>query len=134
MNGYSGAIDNVCHAGDVPGYVAEQSPGSRAGQGFIVGNGSRVPNDGQVHLSLQTGGTVANGITSTFQVAAVSRPLMSVGKLCDGGMDVIFGKTRARVVDQLTGEEVMSFERQAGGLYVAKLKLKRPKTDFGRQG
>ena len=62
----SGATDNVCHAGDVPGYIMEQSPGSKAGQGFIVGNGSRVPNDGQVHLSLQTGGTVANGITSTF--------------------------------------------------------------------
>ena len=77
---------------------------------------------------------MANGITSTFQVAVVSRPLMSVGKLCDGGMDVIFGKTRARVVDQLTGEEVKSFERQIGSLYVAKLKLKRPKTDFGRQG
>ena len=87
----SGATDNVCHAGDVPGYITEQSPGSKAGQGFIVGNGSRVPNDGQVHLRLQTGGTVANGTTSTFQVAAVSRPLMSVGKLCDGGMDVVCG-------------------------------------------
>ena len=36
----SGSTDHVCHTGDVPGYVIEASPGSRAGQGFIVGNGA----------------------------------------------------------------------------------------------
>ena len=49
----SGATDHVCHSGDVPGYVIEASPGSRAGQGFIVGNGARVPNDGQSLFILQ---------------------------------------------------------------------------------
>ena len=32
----SGAIDHVCHSGDVPGYIVEASPGSKAGQVFIV--------------------------------------------------------------------------------------------------
>ena len=49
----SGSTDHVCHSGDVLGYVVEASPGSRAGQGFIVGNGARVPNDGQAVLNLQ---------------------------------------------------------------------------------
>ena len=41
----SASTDHVCHTGDVHGYVVEASPGSRAGQGFIAGNGARVPND-----------------------------------------------------------------------------------------
>ena len=129
----SGCTDNVCHPGDVPGYVVEPSAGSRAKQGFIVGNGARVTNDGQAILSLQSDGAL-NTVSSTFQIAKVSRPLMSVGRLCDAGLDVIFKKDRADVI----GPEcavVLSFERAAGGLYIAKLKLKRPpSTPFGRQG
>ena len=89
----SGSTDNVCHPGGVPGYLVESSQGSRAGQNFIVGNGAKVPNDGQVNLNLQTGGDLLNDITSTFQVAKVSRLLMSVGKLCDAGMAVTLRKT-----------------------------------------
>ena len=74
-----GSIDNVCHPGDALGCVAELSQGIRAGQNFIVGNGAKVPDDGQVNLNLQTGGDWLDDIISTFQVAKVSRPLMSVG-------------------------------------------------------
>ena len=109
------------------------SQGSRAGQNFIVGNAAKVPNNGQVNLNLQTGGDLLNDITSTFQVAKVSRPLMSVSKLCDAGMVATFKKTQADVVAP-GGAEVCTFERQPGGLHVAKLKLKRPAPTFGRQG
>jgi hypothetical protein len=68
-----------------------------------------------------------------FQVAAVSRPLMSVGRLCDNGMDILFKKDRADVLSS-DGTVILSFERQVGGLYVAKLKLKKPTNGFGRQG
>ena len=129
----SGSTDHVCHSGDAPGYLVEASPGSKVGQGFIVGNGARVPNDGQVHLSLQGGDAHGNTMSSTFQVAAVSRPLMSVGRLCDAGMDVLFKKDRAEVLSA-GGAVILSFERQPGGLYVAKLRLKRPSQPFGRQG
>ena len=94
----SGATDHVCHSGDVPGYIVEASPGSKAGQGFIVGNGARVPNDGQSLLSLQAYGKNGKTVSTMFQVAAVSRPLMSVGRLCDNGMDMFFKKDRADVV------------------------------------
>ena len=102
-------------------------------QNFIVGNGAKFPNDGQVNLNLQTGGGLLNDITSTFEVAKVSRPLMSVGKLCDAGMEVTLRKTQADVVAP-GGAVVCTFERQPGGLYVAKLKLKRPAPTFGRRG
>ena len=123
----SGCTDNVCHEGDAPGYVLEPSAGSKAGQHFIVGNGAQVPNSGQVNLNLQTDGAEEkrNNISTIFQVAKVSRPLMSVGRLCDAGMDVIFKHNRADVVAP-DGSIVLSFERQGTGLYIAKLRLKRP--------
>ena len=52
----SGCTDNICHDADVPGYVLEPSAGSKAGQHFVVGNGAKVPNNGQVNLNLQTDG------------------------------------------------------------------------------
>ena len=94
----SGATDHVCHSGDALGYIVEASPGSKAGQGFIVGSGARVPNDGQALLSLQASGKNGNIVSTMFQVAAVSRPLMSVGSLCDNGMDILSKKDRADVL------------------------------------
>ena len=96
-----------------------------------MGNGARVPNDGQSVLNLQA--TNKNTMATTFQLAKVSRPLMSVGRLCDAGMDVLFKKDRADVL-ATDGSVILSFERQSGGLYVARLKLKRPSPSFGRQG
>ena len=94
------------------------------------------PNAGQANLSLQTDGELRNGISSTFQIAKVSRPLMSVGRLCDVGMQVNFGKDKARVVAP-DGAEVCTFERSSGGLYLCKFRLKKPpipSQPFGRQG
>ena len=106
---------------------------SKAGQGFIVVNGARVPNDGESLLSLQASGKNKNSVSTMFQVAAVSRPLMSVGRCCDNGMDICFKKVRADVLAS-DGNVILSFEHQVDGLYVAKLKLKRPTDCFGRQG
>ena len=72
-------------------------------------------------------------VSTMFQVAVVSRPLMSVGRLFYNGMDILFKKDRADVLAS-DGSIILSFERQVGGLYVAKLKLKRPTNGFGRQG
>ena len=126
----SGCTDHVCAEEDVPGYVVVESPGSRAGQHFVVGNGARIANTGQscLHLEATSQASKGNAIKSTFQIAKVSRPLMSVGKICDGGLDVLFGKTKADVKDD-RNNVVCSFVRQPGGLYVAKLRLKSP---FGR--
>ena len=66
-----------------------------------------------------------------FQIAAVHRPLMSVGKICDEGHKIAFDKTSA-VVTTAEGLEVCRFERSQGGLYVAKLKLRNP-LGFARQ-
>ena len=129
----SGSTDNVCHKGDAPGYTVMPSPGSKRGQNFVIGNGKTISNDGQINLNLETMADDPNSIASIFQVAGVSRPLMSVGKICDNDMDVIFGKDKARVLTK-GGAEVCTFTRSNGGLYLAKFRLKKPADGFGRQG
>ena len=95
----------------------------------MMGDGGRVDNQCQAGLKLCNGGP-SSVIQSVFQVANVTRPLMSVGRICDEGFHVDFQKEFAVVSDK-SGREVLKFERQAGGLYVAKMKLKAPA--FGRQ-
>ena len=119
----SGCCEHVLDISDAPGYGAfiTESTGSKRGQRFIVGNGERVPNDGEVRLNMQCG---AVPLQSVFQVAGVTRPLMSVGRVCDQGMKCLFDDKVALVLNK-DNQEVCRFERR-GGLYVARLKLKSP--------
>ena len=80
-----------------------------------------MPNKGEVKLNMDWNGVP---LVSTFQVAGVTRPLMSVGRVCDQGMFCNFDKEKAVVVAP-DGREVCRFERR-GGLYVANLALKQP--------
>ena len=123
----SGCTDHVCDPDDARGYVVEESAGSKRKQKFLVGNGERIPNQGQIRLNLQGPGVngASNNIDSTFQAAKVSRPLMSVGRICDSGLRVEFDKNVARVISQ-DGKVLTVFEREAGGLYLARMRLKRP--------
>ena len=44
----SGSIVNVCHPDDCPGYVIQESVGSKRGQNFVVGDGGKLANLGVV--------------------------------------------------------------------------------------
>ena len=124
----SGSVVHVCSIDDCPGYVLADSPGSRRGQEFLMGDGGTLPNMGQSKLNLEDSG---RDIESVFQIAAVTRPLMSVGKICDEGHSITFDAVMA-VVHSKGGDELCRFHRKDGGLYVAKLKLKSP-AGFGRE-
>ena len=124
----SGCCEHVMDITDAPGYHAYivQSAGSMRKQNFVVGNGQKVPNEGEIHLNLEAGGVP---LKSVFQVAEVTRPLMSVGRVCDQGLSCLFKKDSALIMDD-DNKVICRFERE-GGLYVAKLDLKRPGS-FGR--
>ena len=72
-------------------------------------------------------------VKSCFQIARVTRPLMSVGKLCDNGLEVTFNDKQAIVRDK-DGARICCFGRAPGGLYLCKFRLKRPDLGFPRQG
>ena len=126
----SGCCEHVMDIADAPGYCAfiTESSGSRRKQNFIVGNGEKVPNEGQVTLNMFADDTKA--IRSVFQIAEVTRPLMSVGRICDQGMLCTFDESKALITDK-DNNEVCRFDRR-GGLYVATMKLKSPE-HFARQ-
>jgi hypothetical protein len=125
----SGSVVHVCAPADCPGYSLEESPGSKRGQEFQMGDGGCIPNLGQMKLNLSDK-VIDSDVQSIFQIAAVTRPLMSVGKICDEGHTVTFSDVLA-VVHNKQGEEICKFHRNPGGLYVAKLKLRSP-AGFGR--
>ena len=126
----SGSVVHVCSVADVPGYKVGDSPGSRQGQMFLMGDGGEIPNQGQSRLNLSDT-EVGHDIQSVFQIASVTRPLMSVGRICDEGHNITFDAVMA-VVKSKEGDEICKFHRNSSGLYVAKLKLRSP-AGFGGQ-
>ena len=91
-----------------------------------MGNGAEVPNEGQVTLNLLAEGSKGgdNMIKSVFQIAEITRPLMSVSKICELGLKCVFDEHQPQVVSK-NGKVLCTFERK-GGLYVAKMTLKSP--------
>ena len=68
-------------------------------------------------------------LRSVFQVAELSRPLMSVSQICKHGYKCVFEKDHANVLNE-SGGSICRFELDRG-LYVATMSLKAP-TPFGR--
>ena len=121
----SGSVVHVISEGDTPCYTLDASPGARQCAEFVVGDGGTMKNHGQKTLNLSS---ESSQFSSVFHIAAVHRPLMSVGRICDNDNSVVFDKERA-VVKGSDGAEICVFTRSPGGLYTAKLKLTSP---FGR--
>lgn len=125
-----GACNHILDMADAPGYAnfLVESPGSRRDQQYIVGNGAEVPDEGQVTLNLEAGGEGKSGggnlIKSIFQVAEITRPLMSVSRVCELGHKCVFDDEKAEVISK-DGKVLCTFRRK-GGLYVAEMKLKSP--------
>ena len=120
----SGAVVHVCSLEGCPGYALQESPGSAAGQKYLMGDGRTIENLGQKTLNLSDA-SVDRDLSSIFQIAAITRPLMSVGKICDEGHNITFDAVHA-VVRETGGAKICRFHRTPGGLCVAKMKLRNP--------
>ena len=129
----SGCVDHICGKTDVPGYDIEQLAGSRRGQEYTVGTGGKVSNHGEgtVCTKVELDGDECNAINSVFQVADITRPLMSVSRICDANMTATFDREKA-VIRDAKGKVVCIFRRR-GGLYVCRMNIKTgPCTRPGR--
>jgi hypothetical protein len=117
----SGAGEHVASPEDIAGFEIRESAGSKAGRAFIAANGDRIDNLGEVPVKLKE----KDGITfgSVFQVADVTRPLYSVGRICDNGCTVSFNSSKAVVMKD--GKRMATFNRK-GGLYLADFELLPP--------
>ena len=55
--------------------------------------------------------------SSVLQIAAVTFPLMSVGRICDNGNKVLFEEHQATVLDTNNAEVCVSFRGSRGPLF-----------------
>ena len=74
-----------------------------------MGDGGRISNLGKSTLNLSDT-IVGQDIQSVFQIAAVSRPLMPVGRICDEGHSNTFDAVMA-VVHAKNGSDILRFTR-----------------------
>ncbi len=131
----SGAGVHVVNKFHIPGHSIVESVLSKAGGGFIAANGDRIPNSGEALLQLLTPDSTGrlHSIKSSFEVADVTRPLWSVGVICDQGLDVVFNAKEAKIIDE-RGQELCYFTRK-NCLYLSKVGMKNPLyEDFHGQG
>jgi len=126
----SGAADHVANPDHLPGHAIRPSAGSKAGKHFLAAGGHRIANQGEINVVV-SGEDFARKVRSTFQAASVTRPLLSVSKICDAGCKVLFDKDKA--VIRKGGKTVGGFKRR-GGLYVADLMVEDPGEASGFTG
>jgi len=127
----SGAVDHVIATDHLPGSAEIGSvTGSRIGKSFVAANGIPMETFGECILQCrnQDGSTC-----SSFAVTEVTRPLESVSRMCDQGLEVLFTKTEAKVRDAQTGKFIASYPRR-GGLYTRTVKAKGGQRPADRKG
>ncbi len=98
----SGAAANVLPEAMFPQIALKESEGSRKGQYWVAANGGRIANKGEKLVHFQT--TEGAERSVKFQVADVTKPLISVVKITEAGNDVILSKSNPRIVNRKTGE------------------------------
>ena len=107
----SGAAESVCPRSMAPQFAIRDSAASKAGVYYTSANGGHIPNLGEQHVPV----CLANGARTiaTFQVAEVSRPLMSVARLCEMGNRILFGANGGVILNLKTGD-VTPFQKEEG--------------------
>ena len=126
----TGCGAHVADRVDLPGQTITESPGSRRGQKFTAAGGADIDNEGEavVLLLAENGTKEGQELTSTFQVAAVSRPLWSVSQILDNLEDdseAVF-RRKGGIIRDKSGRIITTFTRK-GGLYVGCVEIKNPK-------
>ena len=126
----SGAAACVAPRSMAPHFAITDSPEQRAGVYYTSANGAKLDNLGQQELPI----AFDNGVRAmtTFQIADVSRPLMSVAKVCEMGNRVLFGSGGGVILNLASGQ-VTPFEME-DGVYVFTMWIPPlSKTPFGGQ-
>ncbi len=147
----TGSVAHVVGPGDIPGSIRVRAPPSGKIRNFVGAGGDGIKCHGEATVELlQENG---NLVTTDFQVADVVRPLHSVSKICDGvdekHHELLYTREAGYVVPEgtlsrfLANINVIARYPRRGGLYVAKMKARRPgpkptpaaaKSSFARQG
>ena len=121
----SGASDNVLPSGWLPNIPIKPSPGSVKGQFWLAANGSKVYNEGSktVHLRIVSG----RRLTVEFQVAAVTKPLLSAGRVTQKGNLLTMGPEGGKITTA-RGDALVDLTHEKG-VVVFRARLDNPKVE-----
>ena len=127
----TGATVHAMDILDLPGFVVEESAGSKAGQKFQAAGGKLIDNEGQVQITMVAPGTNKEMVCNV-QIAKVTRPLLSVTKMTESGKVKVLCLKDVAEIQDIKGNVLASFKK-AGGLYTAMMRVRNPKhLPFGR--
>ena len=98
----------------LPNVKVEESEGSRRKQTFTSASKHKLINLGQQLICACT--EEGDDMDVLFQIADVSKPLVSVSAICERGNRVIFGRSGGVVKNIATGHEIPFHRRN--GIYV----------------
>ena len=124
----SGAVQSVAPPDMAPNIQIRPSEGSKRGQHDLAANGHRMPNLGEQNVRLHT--VEGKQADVKFQITGVTRPLLSVGEICDRGNRILFGQGGGIIQNIETGNTTSS--RRCGGTYTLDMCL--PKGEEEAQG
>ena len=134
----TGGISNVMPDSAVPRYDVVESNGSKSGQIFMSASGGKMPNQGQkIFPTVSQEGNVFDVV---FQVAEVSKALLSVGEICDsddGANYVVFTESGGYIAQPSQGCTTAFHRMGAKGAYLMRTwvpDLLGPSGGFARQG
>ena len=126
----SGASAPVAPPTMLPGVPIAPSEGSKRGQQYTSASKHRLKNLGQQQISACT--EDGDPTSVLFQIADVSKPLVSVSSICERGNRVIFGRSGGVVKNLKNGREIPFYRKN--GIYVLSLWLRDSESpDFAGQ-
>ena len=99
----SGAADSVAPPAIARCVPIKESKGSLAGQKYFTADGSRLPNQGEKTVLAYT--AEGKPVKMVYQIAEVTKPLNSVGRICDKENVVAFGKSGGYILNLWTHEK-----------------------------
>ena len=129
----TGASVHVINCLDIPGFNVLESAGSKAGQRFQAAGGKLIDHEGEINVVMLAPGFESEELLSCFQIAKVTRPLLSVTKMTESGkITVLCKKEQALVLDE--NQKVLARFKRNGALYTCVMQVRNPRFQpFTRQ-
>ena len=125
----SGASAPVAPPSMLPNVKVRPSEGSKRGQTFTSASKHKLNNLGEQRAKAYT--EAGEPTEVLFQVADVSKPLVSVSAICERGNRVIFGKSGGVVQNLASGSQIPFYRRN--GIYILSMWLQdADEEDFQR--
>ena len=112
-------VDSGAAASVIPQDLLSDHPitpgeASKRGVNYLAANGDRVPNLGEMKLTVATKEQFVSNMT--FQVASVNKPILSVGEITKSGNKVEFD-TSGGTITHLRSRKKIHFKKR-GGIYI----------------